>query len=164
MSKPRTTGKQAYKGVTMDDSKKAQEFLRHWSDKAVETMTVWADAQQRVLRELVEASATTAKEGARLYAELRQNAIETLRDSQAAAIRWQAAWPEDPRNATAWYQQAMIEGVDGAQKTLRLFEGNVQAITRSVERLQSCAEHAGKGIQETLNGVVSKMKDLGSPN
>jgi hypothetical protein len=125
-------------------------------------MTVWADAQQRVLRELVDASATTAKEGARLYAELQQNAIETLRDTQAAAIRWQAAWPEDPRNFNAWYQQAVIETVDGAQKGLRLVEGNVQAITRSVERLQSAAEHAGKGIQETLTAVASKMRDLGT--
>jgi len=148
----------------MDDSKKTQEVLRQWSDRAVETMTVWADAQQRVLRELVEVSATTAKEGARLYSELQQNAIETLRDSQASAIRWQAVWPEDPRNVAAWYQQAVIESVDGAQKTLRLFEGNVQAITRSVERLQSSAEHAGKGIQETLNTVASKMKDLSSQN
>lgn len=164
MPRPRTKGTQAHKGAAMDDSKKTQEVLRQWSDKAVETMTVWADVQQRVLRELVEASATTAKEGARLYAELQQNTIETLRDSQAAAIRWQAAWPEDPRNATAWYQQAVIESVDGAQKSLRLMEGNVQAITRSVERLQSAAEHAGKGIHETLNAVASKMKDLGSQN
>ena len=164
MPKPRTKGIQAHKGATMDDPKKPQEVLRQWSDRAVETMTVWADAQQRVLRELVEASATTAKEGARLYAELQQHAIETLRESRAAAIRWQAAWPEDPRNVTAWYQEAVIEGVDGAQKTLRLLEGNVQAITRSVERLQSCAEHAGKDIQETLSTVVSKMKDLGSQN
>ena len=161
MPKPRTKGTQAHEGAAMDDAKKTQEVFRQWSDKAVETMTVWADAQQRVLRELVEASATTAKEGARLYAELQQNAIETLRDSQTAAIRWQAAWPEDPRNGTAWYQQAVIESVDGAQKSFRLIEGNVQAITRSVERLQSCAEHAGKGIQETLNTVASKMKDLG---
>lgn len=164
MPKPRSKATQAHKGATMDDSKRTQEVIRQWSDKAVETMTVWADAQQRVLREFVEVSATTAKEGARLYAELQQNAIETLRDSQAAAIRWQSAWPEDPRNVTAWYQQAVIESVDGAQKTLRLVEGNVQAITRSVERVQSAAEHAGKGIQETLNAVASKMKDLGSQN
>src|SRR2546427_5748258 len=71
----------------MDDPKKAQELLGQITGKAVETMTVWADANQRVLRELVEFGATSAKEGVRLYAELQQSAIEALRDSQAAALR-----------------------------------------------------------------------------
>src|SRR3989442_7898458 len=70
----------------MDDRKKAQELLGQITGKAVETMTVWADANQRVLRELVEFGATSAKEGVRLYAELQQSAIEALRDSQAAAL------------------------------------------------------------------------------
>src|SRR5207245_9777925 len=77
----------------MDDPKKAQELLGQITGKAVETMTVWADANQRVLRAMVEFGATSAKEGVRLYAELQQSAIHALLDSQAAALRWQTSWP-----------------------------------------------------------------------
>ncbi|TMQ26927.1 MAG: hypothetical protein E6K82_03090 [Candidatus Rokuibacteriota bacterium] len=59
----------------MQDVKKAQEMFTQGSGRAVETMTVWADANQRVLRELAELSAATAKEGVRLYAELQQAGI-----------------------------------------------------------------------------------------
>ena len=53
--------------------------LGQWSGKAVETATAWTDANQRVLRELVDFSAATAREGVRLYAELQQKALEALR-------------------------------------------------------------------------------------
>jgi hypothetical protein len=72
----------------MDDQKKVQELLGQLGGKAVETITVWADANQRMLRELVEFSAATAKEGVRLYAELQQGAIEALRvDSVEKAFK-----------------------------------------------------------------------------
>jgi len=138
--------------TTMQDVKKAHEG-------ALETMTAWADANQRVLRDLAELSATTAKESVRLYAELQQSAIEAFRDAQAAGLRWQAAWQEAPRDPVAWYQRTLSEGVDSTQKAFRLIEGNAQAITRTAERLQSSAEQAGKGIQETFSAVVTKLKD-----
>lgn len=62
----------------MDTQKTTQELLGQLGGKAVETMTVWADANQRMLRELMELSAATTKEGVRLYAELQQGAIEAL--------------------------------------------------------------------------------------
>src|SRR6266850_2524084 len=68
------------KGRIMHDAKKAQEMFTQGSGKVVETMTVWADANQRVLRELAELSAATAKEGVRLYAELQQSGIEAARE------------------------------------------------------------------------------------
>jgi hypothetical protein len=62
----------------MDDQKTTRELLGQLGSKAVETVTVWADANQRMLRELMELSTATAKEGVRLYAELQQGAIEAL--------------------------------------------------------------------------------------
>ena len=62
--------------------------LGQWSGKAVETATVWTDANQRVLRELVDFSAATAREGVKLYAELQQTALEALRvDSVEKALK-----------------------------------------------------------------------------
>ncbi len=148
----------------MIDEKKTQELLGHFTGKAVETMTVWADANQRVLREMVEFGAASAKEGVRLYAELQQSAIEALKDSQASALRWQAAWQDGAKDPVQLYQKAVADGVDSAQKAFKILEAGAQAVTRSAERLQTSAEQAGKGIQETYTAVVAKMKDVYAQN
>jgi len=144
----------------MDDQKKAQELFGQLTGKAVETMAVWADANQRVLRELVEFSTATVKEGVRLYAELQQGALETLRNCQAVGGPWQGAWPDGTNDPVQMYQKALMTGVDGVEKAFKLMEGQAQAITRSAERFQTSAEQAGKGIQETYTTVVEKMKDV----
>src|SRR5213594_5105116 len=114
----------------MNDSRKTQELFGQVAAKAVETVTVWADANQRVLREIVEFSAATAKEGVRLYAELQQTAIEALRDSQAAALRWQTAWQDGGKDPVQLYQKALAEGVENAQKAFKVLETQAQAVTR----------------------------------
>jgi len=129
-------------------------------DKTVETLTVWTDANQRVLRDLAELSAATAKESVRLYGEIAQSMVQALGDAQAQSLHWQAAWQEAPKDPMAWYQRALSEGVDNAQKAFRLLEGNAQAMTKSAERLSTTAEQTGKGIQETFSGVVTKMKEV----
>jgi hypothetical protein len=147
-----------------DGTTKANEIFGQVSGKTVETLTVWAEANQRVVRELVDLSVGAAKEGVRLYAELQQGAIEAVRDGQASAMKWQASWHEAPKDPMQWYQKTLVETVDGAQKFFRLLEGNAQAVTRSAERLQASAEQAGKGIQETFETAVSRMKDTYSQN
>jgi hypothetical protein len=138
-----------------------EETFGQFTGKVVETMTVWADANQRVLRELVELSTATAKEGVRLCGELQQGAIETLRSTQSAATRWQGAWSEGgAKDPAQIYQRALLSGVDGVEKAVKLLEGQAQAITRSAERIQTSAEQAGKGIQETYAAVVEKMKGV----
>jgi len=144
----------------MDDMKRTQEMFGQLASKTVEAMTVWADANQRVLRELVEFSAATAKEGVRLCAELQQGAIEVLRDSQTAAARWQ----DGTKDPTSVCQKALSDSVDGAQRMFKLFEGQAQACSRSAERIQTSAEQAGKGIQATYTAVATKMKDVYSQN
>jgi len=106
----------------MQDGTKAQEVFNEATSKALETMTFWAEANQRVMHELVELSAGTAKESIRLYAELQQGAIDAIREGQAAAIRWQAGWQEAPKDPVQWYQKTLAEGVDGAQKWFRMME------------------------------------------
>ena len=144
----------------MTDQKKAQEMFGQLTGKMVDTMTAWVDANQRVLRELVELSTATAKEGVRLCGELQQGAIETLRSSQAAAASWQGAWSDGAKDPAQLYQKALVTGVDGVEKAFKLMEGQAQAISRSAERLQTSAEQAGKGIQESYTAVVEKMKDV----
>src|SRR4030095_1198847 len=82
----------------MNDQKKAYEMFGQLTGKVVETMTVWADANHRVLRDLVELSTATAKEGVRLCGELQQGALETLRSSQASAAQWQSGWTDGAKD------------------------------------------------------------------
>jgi hypothetical protein len=150
--------------MKVDGATKAREVFGEVSGKTVETMTMWAEANQRVLRELVDLSVGAAKEGVRLYAELQQGAIEAVRDGQESAMKWQSTWQEAPKDPMAWYQHALAETVDGAQKFFRRLEGNAQAVTRAAERMQATAEQAGKGIQETIEATVTRMKDSYSQN
>ena len=144
----------------MDEQRKADEMFGQLAGKVVETMTAWADANQRVLRELVELSTATAKEGVRLCGELQQGALETLRSSEATATHWRSAWSDGVKDPAHLYQKALLSGVDGVEKAVKLIEGQAQAITRSAERIQTSAEQAGKGIQETYAAVVEKMKGV----
>ena len=148
------------KGDTMQDSKKAQEMFTQSSGRVVEAMTVWSEANQRVARELAELSATAAKEGVRLYAELQQAGIEAVREAQATAMRWQSGWQDNSRDPLAWYQRALSEGMENTQKWFRMLESSAQSVTRSAERLQTGTEQAGKGIQESVSQTVTKMKDV----
>ena len=141
------------------DATKAGEMFGEVSGKTVEAMTMWAEANQRVMRELVDLSVGAAKESVRLYSELQQGAIEAVRDTQASALKWQSGWPEAPKDPMQWYQRAIVDSVDHAQKFFRMLEGNAQAVTRSAERLQTSAEQAGKGIQETFEATVTRVKD-----
>jgi len=128
--------------------------------KAVEVFSLWADANQKVLRELVDLSASTAKEGVRLYAEIQSSAVEAVKDGQAFLLRRQGDMQDAPRDPVAVCQKNVVESVESAQKAFKLFEGNAQAMTRSAERLQVTAEQAAKEIQATFAQLTGKVKSL----
>jgi hypothetical protein len=65
----------------MDDQKTARELMGQLGGTAVKTATVWADANQRLLLELVDFSAVTARE-------LQLGALEAMRaDSVEKAFK-----------------------------------------------------------------------------
>ena len=118
----------------MDDAARAQEMWRDLTGKNLELMTVWTEASHRMLKEWVELSCGTAKEGLRLYGELQGKALEGMK--------------------------AMAEGAYGPQAACHLAEENVQTFTRTAERMQASAEQAGKGIQTTLTDAVTRTKEI----
>lgn len=130
----------------------------------VEALTLWADANQKIVRELVDLSASTAKEGVRLYAELQSSAVEAVKDGQDFLLRRQAEWQDLQKDPAGWYQKNLVEGIEEAQKAFKLLEGNAQAVTQSAERLQASAEQASKEIQQTFASVGSRLKTLYTPS
>jgi hypothetical protein len=134
------------------------EAFAQMTNAAVEAFTFYADANQKVLRELVDLSAIAAKEGVRLYAELQSSAVEAMRDSQAFLLRRQ--WDGEIGSLGGAYQRGWIDSVEGAQRAVRLFEDGAQALTRSAERLSVSAEQAGQEIQATLTQLVDRLPSL----
>ena len=131
--------------------------------RTVEMLSLWADANQKVLRELVDLSATTAKEGVRLYAEMQSSALEAAKEAQSYLLRRQDATQEAPRDPFGVYQKGALDAVESVQRVFRLYEGTAQAMTRSAERLQTSADHTGQEIQATVTPLTGKMKSLYAP-
>ena len=147
----------------MSTATQVNNLFAQMTGKAVETFTLWADMNQRVMRELVDLSATTAKEGVRLYAELQSTAVEAVRDGQSLFLNGQSSLQDAARDPLGFCQKAVAESVKSAQKTFRLLEGNAQAMTRSAERLQATAEQTGREIQGSVTQLASKLKQLYAP-
>lgn len=141
----------------------SNELFSQISGRWVEVFSLWADANQKILRELVDLSASTAKEGVRLYAEIQSSAVEAVKEGQAYFLRRQGEAPDAQKDPLSFYQKSVLESVDSAQKAFRLFEGASQAMTRSAERLQVTAEQTGKEIQTTFAQLAGKMKSLYTP-
>ena len=118
----------------MDDAVRAQEMWSQFAGKNLEMLTVWAEANQRVLKEWIEFTSGAAKEGLRLCGELQVKALEGVK--------------------------ALAEGAYGPQTACHLTEETVQTLTRTAERLQVTAEQAGKGIQATLTDAVAQTKEI----
>jgi polyhydroxyalkanoate synthesis regulator phasin len=114
----------------MQDATKTQELFGQLAGKTIDMLTVWAEANQRILRELVDLGTGATREGVRVYAELSRSAMDTLRESQYS------------------------------QQAARRAEEGVQVLARSAERLHAEAEQAGRSIQESLAGAVAKLRDL----
>ena len=147
----------------MNTSMQANELFSQMTGRAVEAFSVLAEANQKIMRDLVDLSASTAKEGVRLYAELSSSAVEALKESQSYLLRRQSELQEAPRDPLSVYQKGVLESVEGAQKAFKILESNAQAMTRSAERLQVTAEQTGKDIQATFAQVASKVKSLSAP-
>jgi hypothetical protein len=147
----------------MTTTMQGSEMFSQMTGRAVEAFSMLAEANQKIMRDLVDLSASTAKEGVRLYAELSSSAVEALKESQSYMLRRQGELQEAPRDPFSVYQKGVLESVEGAQKAFKMFESNAQAMTRSAERLQVTAEQTGKDIQATFAQVAGKVKSLSSP-
>lgn len=147
----------------MKTMNETQEMFGQFTGKTVEALTLWADANQKLFRDLADLSANTAKEGVRLFAELQASAVEAVKEGQGYWLRRQGevdAWQKDP---FAWYQKSLLEGTEQTQKAFKLLEGNAQAIARSAERIQATTEQTAREIQQTFASAAEKAKTLYAP-
>ena len=147
----------------MNTTMQGSEMFAQMTGRAVEAFSMFAEANQKIMRDLVDLSASTAKEGVRLYAELQSSAVEAVKEGQSYVLRRQDEMQEAPRDPFNFYQKGVLESVESAQRTFKLFEGTAQAMSRSAERMQVTAEHTGKEIQATFTQLAGKVQTLYTP-
>jgi hypothetical protein len=87
----------------------ANDLFQQFTGRAVEAFSLWADANQKVLRDLVDFSATTAKEGVRLYAEIQSSAVEAVKVGQSYLLRRQGELQDAPRDPLGFCQKGMLD-------------------------------------------------------
>ena len=148
---------------TMKATKERQESSGQFTGKAVEIMALWADTNQKVLREIADLSLSTAAEGMRLSSELRASAIEAAKDELAFWTRGLSALGEWQHDPVAWAQKAMVEGVEEGRKAFARVEANSKVCVESAEKLQKTVEQTAEKIQQTLAGLASEMKGWYAP-
>src|SRR5512134_975739 len=119
----RRSANQKRRKDTMKITSETQELFGQFSNKAVEALALWTDANQKIVRELAELSADTLKEGVQLYGKLQAAALDAVKEGQGYWFRRQSDLGEWQKDPFAWYQKGLVEGIQETQKTFKLVEG-----------------------------------------
>src|SRR5881397_3056681 len=90
----------------MNTTMQGSEMFAHMTGRAVEAFSMVAEANQKILRDLVDLSASTAKEGVRLYAELQSSAVEALKEGQDYLLSRQSEIQDAPRDPSPFTRRA----------------------------------------------------------
>ena len=139
------------------------EVFEQLTSRAVEGLSLWADANQKVLRQLADLSTATASESVKVYAELQSSALAAVTAGQDFLLEQQGRLKGLPKDPFITYQKGVLDGVDGAQQAFKLLESSAETVTKSAERLQETAEKASKDIQGTFTALGTKLKTLYAP-
>jgi hypothetical protein len=135
----------------------AAKVINELAERGAQASAALTEANQRVVNEFVGLTMQVTQESSRLLLQLQQSTLEMLRESQAAALRYQMVWPEVFTNPLRWYQSVCQEGMEGARKAFDAVNGTSEALTESVNRLQESTQQAGSKIEQALATVASRM-------
>jgi methyl-accepting chemotaxis protein len=150
--------------AAMKITSETQELFGQFSNKAVEALALWTDANQKIVQELADLSANTLKEGVQLYGKLQSAALEAAKEGQGYWLRRQSDFGEWQKDPFAWYQKGLVEGIQETQKAFKLVEGNAQAVTQVAEQVQASTQKTAKEIQQTFTSLAADLKTLYTPS
>ena len=136
------------------------EMFEQYTSRAVEGLSLWADANQKVLRQLVDLSTVTASESVRVYAELQASALVAVKTGQEFLLTQQGRIQGLQKDPIGTYQKSLAEGAEGSQQAFKLIEASAETVTKSAERLQESAEKVSRDIQGTFASLASNLKTL----
>src|SRR6185436_5144546 len=140
----------------------SSDLLNQIGGKALDAVSALAEANQRVVGQLIELSASAAADRLRTLGELQSAALDAARG---------VFTPMNPREASeelrqdpfAWYRKSVASMLDGTQRVFKLFETNAQIVSRNTERFQGTAERTGKEIGNAVSTCTSRLREIYGP-
>jgi hypothetical protein len=131
--------------------------------KTLEAMSLWSDTNMQILRQLLDCSASTAREGLNLSIELQTSILEAAKQGQSYVLQRLSELPDAPKQPIDYYQKSMMAGVDTAEQVYKLQLGNAQVLLRSAEQVSMLAQQASKRVQESYKELTDKLRVLYAP-
>jgi len=135
---------------------KGSQFTR----KTLEAMSLWSETNMQVLRQLLDCSASTAREGLSLFTELQTSVFEVAKQGQSYMLQRLSELPDAPKHPLDYYQKSLMAGVDAAEQVYKLQMGNAQVFLRSAEQVGIVARQASQRIQESYKELADGLRSL----
>jgi hypothetical protein len=129
---------------------RATRAFEHSATTLSDTTAAYLEMNHRMIGDLTELSVSTAKENARLVAELQMAAIDALHESQAAVLRWQEMWPDALTDPLRWQQKALAELVTTTQRTLSVAGAGARVVMQAADRMQTAAVDTGRRVRDIV--------------
>jgi hypothetical protein len=134
-----------------------------WLSQTFEAISVCADTNLSILRQLTDFSANVARENVSLGASLQASNIEAVQEGQAYVFRRLSALSAAPQHPLHYSQHSLHESAASAEKGLKLLQGNAQAILGAIEQYWITARQTSSGIQASYAQLADKLKALYTP-
>src|SRR5262247_3839675 len=131
--------------------------------KTLEAISLWGETNMQVLRQLLDCSASTAREGLSLFTELQTSVFEVAKQGQSYMLQRLSELPDAPKHPLDYYQKSLMAGVDATEQVYKLQLGNAQVFLRSAEQVGIVAQQASQRIQENYKELTDKLQLLYAP-
>ena len=146
--------------MPMKTTSETQARAARYSGKAIEALTLWADANQKILRKLAEFSAAAIEEAIQFNGKLQSNTMDALKEAQGYCVSQQSHLGDLQKDPFGSYQRNLLGGMQEVQTGFKLLEKNTLAFTQSAERFQATAEKASREIQQACSKLVAETQGL----
>ena len=130
--------------------------------KTLEAINLWSETNMQVLRQLMDCSASTAREGLSLFTEFQTSVFEAAKQGQSYMLQRLSELPDAPKQPMEYYQKSLTTGIDAAEQVYKLQLGNAQVCLRSAEQIGIVAQQVSKRIQESYKELADKLPRLWS--
>ena len=135
---------------------KGSQFTR----KTLEAISLWSETNMQVLRQMLDYSANTAREGLSLFTEIQSSVFEVAKQGQTYMLQRLSELPDAPKHPMEYYQKSLTAGIDAAEQVYKLQLGNAQVLLRSAEQVGIVAQQTSQRIQESYKELADRLRAL----
>jgi hypothetical protein len=125
-----------------------------------ETVSVCADTNLKILRQLTDFSAHIAKESISLGAALQASTLEAYHVGQSYVLQRLSALPDVLQNPMHYYQGSVHAFVASAEQGGTLLQGNTPAVLGAMEQYWITVLQTSNNIQASYAQLADQLKSL----